>query len=262
MQLTSLAPWELYLLNLDHTRSRYALGLFFILLQCIVWIAAAVITQYVYEENDDSSPFLMTYLGMSLMAPLFLPLELYNDWRARKIREENRRKEAENDNDDPLNIISIETSDSFEQELNGCETANCLFNVMYIRSKDLADQNQQIKPWNHKKHMLAALQIAPAMFIADYCFNCALRHTSVTSTTVIVSSQNVVVFILAVLTRIEGFCWIKLGGVLISMIGVALTTLHDTSDLGIGELSGNAIIGDIFALVAAIMYGVYTVQVR
>ena len=262
MQLTSLANWELYLPNLDHTRSRYALGLFFILLQCIVWIAAAVITQYVYEENDDTSPFLMTYLGMSLMAPLFLPLELYNDWRARKIRQESRQKEAENDKDDPLNT-SIETADSFEQELNGCETANCYFNVMYIRSKDLADQNQQIKPWNHKKHMLAALQIAPAMFIADYCFNCALRHTSVTSTTVIVSSQNVVVFMLAVLTRIEGFCFIKLGGVLISMIGVALTTLHDTSDdLGIGELSGNAIIGDIFALVAAIMYGVYTVQVR
>jgi hypothetical protein len=157
------------------------------------------------------------------MAPLFLPLEIYNDWRARKIWKESRRKEAENDydKDDPLNT-SLESADSFEQELNSCETANCLINVMYIRSKDLADQNQQIKPWNHKKHMLAALQIAPAMFIADYCFNCALRHTSVTSTTVIVSSQNVVVFMLAVLTRIEGFCWVRFINTCVVVVVISL----------------------------------------
>jgi len=60
MQLTSPEPWENFLPQIDYSRRRYALGLFFILCQCIVWIAAAVITQFVYEENDDTSPFLMT----------------------------------------------------------------------------------------------------------------------------------------------------------------------------------------------------------
>ena len=116
--------------------------------------------------------------------------------------------------------------------------------------------------------LTTAIQIAPAMFIADWAFNKALRHTSVTSTTVINSSQNAVVFILAVLTRMEGFCWIKLGGVLISMIGIALTTMHDTTEdeeyVGNNKaaISSDAILGDLFALVAAIMYGVYTVQAR
>lgn len=119
-----------------------------------------------------------------------------------------------------------------------------------------------IKIWTIN-YVHVALQIAPAMFVADWAFNNALRHTSVASATVIVSSQNVVVFLLAVLTKIEGFCWIKLGGVLISMIGIALTAVHDTSDENMGEqLSTNAIVGDVFALVAAISYGIYTVQVR
>ena len=108
-----------------------------------------------------------------------------------------------------------------------------------------------------------ALQIAPAMFVADWAFNNALRRTSVASATVIVSSQNVVVFLLAVLTKIEGFCWVKLGGVLISMVGIALTAVHDTSDENIGELlNADAIYGDLFALAAAVSYGLYTVQVR
>lgn len=113
------------------------------------------------------------------------------------------------------------------------------------------------------KHIYTALQIAPAMFIADWAFNNALRHTSVASATVIVSSQNVVVFLLAVLLKIEAFGWIKLGGVLISMVGIALTAVHDTSDENMGEaLSTDAIVGDLFALVAAVSYGLYTVQVR
>eukprot|EP00986_Skeletonema_menzelii_P011016 scaffold5539_cov81-Skeletonema_menzelii.AAC.8 len=102
------------------------------------------------------------------------------------------------------------------------------------------------------------------MFLADWAFNNALRRTSVASATVIVSSQNVVVFLLAVLTKIEKFCWIKLGGVLISMIGIALTAVHDTSDENTEELVdyANAIYGDLFAVAAAIAYGLYTVQVR
>ena len=72
------------------------------------------------------------------------------------------------------------------------------------------------------------------------------------------------VFVLAVLTRIEGFCWIKLGGVLLSMVGIALTTMNDTTeeDVNGGNESSSAILGDLYALLAAIMYGVYTVQVR
>lgn len=57
--------------HIDHSRRRYALGLFFILCQCIVWITAAVITQFVYEENNDTSPFLMTCKSCTCDVKLF-----------------------------------------------------------------------------------------------------------------------------------------------------------------------------------------------
>ena len=161
MQLTSLAEWERFLPHLDHTRSRYALGLFFILLQCIVWIAAAVLTQHVYSDNDDTSPFLMTYIGMSLMAPLFLPIELWNDWKARKIwkrysrRSSNASDEETDDGCGGCMNMSLETVDSFDEDLESMKTPYCLINLMRERTIALADQKKQIKPWNHKKHMLA-----------------------------------------------------------------------------------------------------------
>ncbi len=48
------------------------------------------------------------------------------------------------------------------------------------------------------------------------------------------------------------------------MIGIALTAVHDTSDENTEELVdyANAIYGDLFAVAAAIAYGLYTVQVR
>ena len=51
---------------------------------------------------------------------------------------------------------------------------------------------------------------------------------------------------------------------MISMLGIALTAVHDTSDENTEELVdySNAVYGDIFAVAAAICYGVYTVQVK
>lgn len=159
MQLTSPQAWESFLPQLDYTRRRYALGLFFILSQCIVWITAAVITQFVYEENDDTSPFLMTYIGMALMA-LFLPIELWNDKRERKRDEAARQSnsndaESLDDHDDNCLNRPIETFDSFDEDLCSAKTPYSLFHVICGRTRNLADQTKQIKPWNHKKHMLA-----------------------------------------------------------------------------------------------------------
>ena len=185
MQLTSPKAWENFLPHIDHSRRRYALGLFFILCQCIVWITAAVITQFVYEENDDTSPFLMTCksckvwysyfsslllldlndvnvhifltfplgqtdIGMALMA-LFLPIELWNEWLARK---SNDNDEESPDDKDHV-IRTIDSYDSFDQDLMAATTPYCILSIVCDRTMELTDQTKQIKPWNHKKHMLA-----------------------------------------------------------------------------------------------------------
>ena len=51
--------------------SSYTLGLVYIFLVSVIWSAASVLVQYLYTDQSFDSPFLLTYLGVSLFT-LFL----------------------------------------------------------------------------------------------------------------------------------------------------------------------------------------------
>ena len=217
-------------------KGRYVLGLFFILLQCVVWIGASVTTQYLYGEESFHSPFLMTYVGISLLA-FMLPIRILSD-RAGITP----------------GIAAAETFDTFENELSRVQGYWELFHFATERSKTLSAS----RTWNHKKHFLAALNIAPAMFFADFFYNCGLAHTTVASSTVLVSTSCVFVFLFAVTLSVERFTFMKVAGVLLAVLGTALTTLHDARE-GNDQINANAwnemlgnkvLLGDLFSLLA------------
>ena len=249
MQL-SASPWTQFALS-DPKTHRYALGLIFILLQCIIWILAAIITQYLYEVEQFESPFLMSYIGMSLLAVL-LPIKIVTDrlGMTSQIPDNNKTLQAQ---------VSF---DSLDHELTKASQYSDYYDIASRRTHDLI-YNQQTH-WNHRKHILAACYIAPAMFAADWAFNTALAHTSVASATVLVSTQSVLVFLFAVCLRLEGYTHAKLLGVLLSVAGTALTALQDSSqDNDDATMSTRtALFGDIVAVLAAVAYAVYTIQVR
>ena len=88
-----------------------------------------------------------TDIGMALIA-LFIPMEFWNDRLARK------SNDNEESPDDDI-IQTMDSYDSFDQELMAATTPYCIFNVVCDRTMELTDQTKLIKPWNHKKHMLA-----------------------------------------------------------------------------------------------------------
>ena len=53
----------------------YALGLCFIFLVSIIWAAASIMVQYLYQNLDFDSPFLLTYICSSLFI-VFIPMRL------------------------------------------------------------------------------------------------------------------------------------------------------------------------------------------
>jgi hypothetical protein len=120
------------------TNSRYVLGLGFILLQCCVWVAASVLTQYMFEETSVESPFLMTYVGVALMTLMF-PLRWMKDrlWY------------------DPDVAAHVSEADSFDEAIAKANAYGDILEVMTTRSRAHAQSKKQ---WNHKKHALAALQ--------------------------------------------------------------------------------------------------------
>lgn len=256
MQL-SASPWSQFAALADPQTHRYLLGLVFILLQCIVWILAAIMTQYLFEEEEFQSPFLMSYIGMSLLA-LLLPVRACTDYFGMTGGGKRNHNHTKEQADDEFDIKSL---DSFHHEFQQASNYTDYMNIATRRTQDLI--HNQHSTWNHRKHMLAAIYIAPAMFFADWAFNAALAKTTVASATVLVSTQSVMVFILAVITRLEQYNHWKLAGVLMTIVGTTLTAFQDadsTADTNITDT--NAIVGDILAVVAAAMYATYTIQVR
>jgi len=230
MQRQSVDPMNVFI---SPTNRRYWLGMIFILGQCIVWIAAAIITQNIFRDSKFHSPFCMTYIGMSLMT-LLLPVKNLTDSIGA--------------------TDQIQTSTTFDS-LDLRHTNNeGLFSVVLRRIKN----PDHTILWNHKRHFMNAVLIAPLMFAADWAFNTSLSLTSVGSATVLVSTQSIFVFLVAsLLLRIESFSWMAFFGVILSVGGTTLTTVTDAQD----ELSG-ALKGDIIAIMASLAYAIYTIQVK
>jgi Permeases of the drug/metabolite transporter (DMT) superfamily len=226
-----MEPW--YAVVSPNTNKRYWLGMIFILGQCIVWIAAAIITQNIFRDSKFNSPFCMTYIGMSLMT-LLLPAKIFTDSIGA--------------------TEQLRISPTFDS-LDLCYVNNeGLFSVIVRRIMF----PERTKLWNHKRHFLAAVVIAPFMFIADWAFNTSLSLTSVGSATVLVSTQSIFVYLMAsLLLRIESFSWMALFGVILSVGGTALTAVTDAQDEASGALRGDAV-----AMLASLAYAFYTVEVK
>jgi drug/metabolite transporter (DMT)-like permease len=253
------------------------------------------------NENEDRvpPPFVLTYIGMSVLAFLLPIRHLLDQWRRRRRALQQRlgRKTMtttctiNNDVPHSINVCDSKTIrlipcmdvtpapsfDTVDAKWSIASDLSDYVDITIYSTHQLAVQ-KEIKQWNHRRHLWAALLLTPAMFLADWSFNMALLRTSVPSATVLVSMQSVFCFLLAVLTHLEAFSAMKLVGVVVCVVGTALTTVDDmvmttTTTSGTGGVdqdrtndvdNGNhtLLVGDALALLAALLYAAYTIQVR
>ena len=243
--------------------SRYALGLFFILVQCVVWIVAAVVAQKLFSDYQVP-PFLLTYIGMSLLA-LLLPIHFMREqWATANAPPLlNQALQADDNHHTAPQITESLSVDSLAVQLESAQHCTDYMDFAHASTHQLA--NDHVRKWNHRKHITAALWLTPAMFVADYMFNKALAGTSVASATVLVSTQSLWVFLLAALVfHLEPWSIWKLGGVIAGVAGTALTAYDDVHKNGDNaeDQGEHAIGGDVAAVVAALLYAIYTIQVK
>ncbi|ETI56292.1 hypothetical protein F441_01114 [Phytophthora nicotianae CJ01A1] len=100
--------------------------------------------------------------------------------------------------------------------------------------------------------------ISPLWFIANFTYNESLNLTSVSSSTIVSSTSTVFTFLLSVVALKEPFVWMKLAGVILCMAGNISTIFNDEGVDG----GTDHVFGDLVALFAAFMYGVYTTAIR
>ena len=203
----------------------------------------------------------MTYLGISLLA-LSLPLHSFRQHLQQRIVGERVHSEPnkDNDSDSVQEIKSVPSMDTVDVQMSQAQSCTDYMDLASASACQLSTDHVRI--WNHRRHLRAAVFLAPGMFGADYMFNKSLATTSVASCTVLVSTQSIFVFLFAVMLKLESFSMIKLAAVIAGVVGTALTALDDFTAHDDEALTTAVILGDAFALTAAIMYAIYTIQVR
>ncbi|XP_068637742.1 uncharacterized transporter C405.03c-like [Aristolochia californica] len=254
---------------------RYKAGLFLIIAVVIIWVSSAEVTQGIF--TDYKQPFAVTYLGASLMV-VYLPIAFIKDWLCSSLRKHSSKGGKNAETDDKSSVLnsplkfngtqkvlememhaSLNRKDS-ESDLSAQEEARPFIS----KDLDLMKPNKELSAREIAKY---GFYIAPIWFVTEYLSNAALARTSVASTTVLSSTSGLFTLFIGVLLGQDSLNIAKVLAVFVSMAGVVMTTLGKTWATDESELnsSGNgerSLVGDLFGLLSAMTYGLFTVLLK
>lgn len=242
-----------------------------------IWVTSAEITQKIFVEYEQ--PFAITYLGVSLMV-VYLPIALFKNWICSLLNANQVESRCNNNPllsssdglDVPLNINEMHHSPeramkSFPvTDLDLSETEEGL-PLIYKYQEDefhMPEESRELSSWEIAK---CSVYLAPIWFLTEYLSNSALANTSVASTTVLTSTSGLFTLFFGAFLGQDTVNITKVIAVCISMAGVAMTTVGKTWApdeflLSVSESKKHSILGDIFGLLSAVSYGLFTVLLK
>lgn len=258
---------------------RYKAGLGLIGTVVLIWVASAEVTQKIFEEYKQ--PFAITYLMVSLMV-VFFPIAFLKDCICDLLRRDPFRRlyykisgKSSSSSELDIPLISSEMYNDAEtasknmlipdsdRDISEREEGWPLRSLNEEGEHPLLDENPGLDSLDIVK---CSLYLTPIWFLTEYLSNSALANTSVASTTVLASTSSLFTLFFGALLGQESISIVKVVAVFISMAGVAMTTVGKTwaSDelLSASEIKKHTIMGDIFGLLSAVLYGLFTVLLK
>lgn len=250
---------------------KYKAGLMLTGAVVVIWVTSAEVTQGIF--TDYKQPFAVTYLGASLMI-IYLPIAFLKDWMCNALRK-RRSGNGPSGVELPLkfvgkqknlemeSLIPIARKDS-EVDLSAHEEES----PYLVKVGNESDQgHKENKEMTTREVVICAFYLAPIWFVTEYLSNAALARTSVASTTVLSSTSGLFTLFIGVLLGQDSLNVGKVVAVFISMAGVAMTTLGKTwatDELQLNPSGGGerSFVGDLFGLLSAISYGLFTVLLK
>ncbi|GLT29585.1 hypothetical protein SLA2020_237520 [Shorea laevis] len=246
---------------------KYKAGLGLIGTVVIIWVASAEITQRIFAEYKQ--PFAITYLGVSLMV-VYLPIAFLKDWIC-SLFDGDSASGTSIGLDIPPRINELQYDP--EADMRSClmtykdlgerEERQPLSTIDQKDEPHLPEHGGELSSWGVVK---CSLYLSPIWFITEYLSNSALANTSVASTTVLTSTSGLFTLFFGALIGQESINFVKVVAVFVSITGVAMTTIGKTwasaEMLSVSESRRHSIIGDIFGLLSAISYGLFTVLLK
>ncbi|KAL3844067.1 hypothetical protein ACJIZ3_001470 [Penstemon smallii] len=247
---------------------RYRAGLGLIGAFVLIWVTSAEVTQKIFTEYRQ--PFVLTYMWISLMV-VFLPIAFFRDWIYKLLNRKWLKQIYGNDSlsttlavldfhDPEVALKSYLLTDVSLSETEAAEP------FLFKNQEDefhILEERRELDSWVVIK---CSLYLTPMWFTTEYLSNSALAYTSVASTTVLTSTSGLFTLLFGALIGQDSVNTTKVAAVLISMAGVAMTTVGKTwapdEMLSNVEIRRHSITGDIFGLLSAVSYGLFTVLLK
>lgn len=240
---------------------RYRAGLFLIAAVVIIWVSSAEVTQGIF--TDYKQPFAVTYLGASLMV-VYLPIAFIKDciYSYLKRRASRSSKSISTENG-AMKMFEIEIQGSINRKDSEGDIS-AQEEEMLLVPADTAKQNKELTT---REVATYGFYIAPIWFVTEYLSNAALARTSVASTTVLSSTSGLFTLFIGAFLGQDSLNVTKVVAVFVSMAGVAMTTLGktwaaDDSELNTSSNGKRSLVGDLFGLLSALSYGLFTVLLK
>ncbi|XP_024398489.1 uncharacterized transporter C405.03c [Physcomitrium patens] len=259
---------------------RYKAGLVLIASVVLIWVTSAEVTQSIFEAYKH--PFVLTYLGASLLV-IYLPVSYLKDYICDHYQRKNKLK-PKNSNAHGIRLSSLPGS---PMRSNGVHKNSEIDLEKMVLMKEINSEKQDpqsIHPFLTKASSSLdefkdeivfttweiakiSMIMAPLWVITEYLSNAALALTSVASTTILSSTAGLFTLLFGVLFGQESLNLAKVVAVLVSITGVAMTTLGKTwstndSSESLNDLDQHSLAGDFLGLLSAVMYGLFTVMLK
>ncbi|CAN6241124.1 unnamed protein product [Urochloa humidicola] len=250
---------------------KYRAGLCLIVAVVLIWVISAEVTQGIFTKYKH--PFAITYLGASLMV-IYLPLSFLKDFIYNSIRQHSGNTSASKITTKSSFGGSAPLKNSELHKMLEMEPQKAIVIPVVEETKPLIYGITEINDGVLKEKQLSTKQIAtyglylcPLWFVTEYLSNAALARTSVASTTVLSSTSGLFTLFIGVLLGQDSINAAKIIAVFISIAGVVMTTMgqtwaSDESEVGKSGDTERTLLGDMFGLMSAIAYGLFTVLLK
>ncbi len=224
--------------------SRRALGLLCLLGVVVIWVISAETIQFIFRSQAFSAPFFLTFFNTCLFSLYLVGFLFRADWWGeggppRCLVWMSRRREAAGTGDESL--LSGEAVDNKEHDL------------------DEGEGEAPVERFTVRRVLWVALGFCPLWFGANYLYNLSLTLTSASSATILSSTSSLFTFALGWVVKVEKASLWKMGGILLTLAGVVIVSLTDTTA---ASSSRENVAGDIIALAGAASYACYAVYLK
>ncbi|XP_024365249.1 uncharacterized vacuolar membrane protein YML018C isoform X2 [Physcomitrium patens] len=259
---------------------RHKAGLVLIASVVLIWVTSAEVTQSIFEAYKH--PFVLTYLGASLLV-IYLPVSYLKDHICDHYQRKNRLKPKNSINHgtklsslpgSPMRSSDVDKTSELDlekmillKEINSEKQDPQSIHPFLYKSSGGVEELKNTVVYTTWEMAKISMVMAPLWIITEYLSNAALALTSVASTTILSSTAGLFTLLFGVFLGQDSLNLSKVVAVLVSITGVAMTTLGKTwstkdNSESLNDLDQHSLAGDFLGLLSAVMYGLFTVMLK